>query len=187
MSLTQIAAVSALTGTYFLDPSHSRIGFVARHAMITKVRGSFDSYEGKADIFGTDPASSTLEVSIQTASIDTRDANRDAHLKSPDFFDTDNYPAIHFVGTGFNIVDDVTVEVTGDLTIKAVTRPVTISFEFGGAATDPFGNERIGFEGQVTINRKDWGLTWNAVLEAGGVLVSDKIVLELEVSAIKAA
>jgi len=155
--------------------------------MISKVRGSFDTYEGTATINGADPASSTLEVKIATASVDTRDANRDAHLKSPDFFDTEKYPEISFTGTAFDVVDEATVEVSGDLTIKGFTRPVTVPFEFGGAATDPFGNERIGFEGQVTINRKDWDLTWNAVLETGGVLVGEKVVLELEVSAIKAA
>jgi polyisoprenoid-binding protein YceI len=187
MSSTLVTSLSALTGTYSLDPSHSRIGFIARHAMITKVRGSFNAYQGTATINGADPASSTLEVTIETASIDTRDENRDGHLKSPDFFDTENYPAITFVGKGFNIVDDATVEVTGDLTIKGVTRAVTVPFEFGGSATDPFGNDRIGFEGQVTINRKDWDLTWNALLETGGVLVGEKVVIELEVSAIKAA
>ncbi len=187
MSVTATNALSALTGTYVLDASHSRLGFIARHAMITKVRGSFNTYEGKATINGAEPNSSTLSVTIDTASIDTREAARDQHLKSADFFDVEQFPTITFVGTSFNIVDDSTVEVTGDLTIKGVSRPVTIPFEFGGSAQDPFGNQRIGFEGSVTINRKDWGLTWNAVLETGGVLVGEKIVIELEVSAIKEA
>jgi polyisoprenoid-binding protein YceI len=155
--------------------------------MIAKVRGSFDTYEGTATINGAEPASSTLSVTIQAASVDTRDANRDGHLRSADFFDAETHPTITFVGTGFAIVDDATVEVTGDLTIKGVTNQVTIPFEFGGEATDPFGNVRIGFEGQVTVNRKDWGLNWNAALETGGVLVSEKVVLEFEVSAIKQA
>ena len=102
-------------------------------------------------------------------------------------FDADNHPTITFVGTGFEITDDATVEVTGDLTIRGVTHSVTIPFEFGGVAVDPFGNQRVGFEGSVVVNRKDWGLLWNAALEAGGVLVSDKVTLELEVSAVKAA
>ncbi|MGC3955262.1 MAG: YceI family protein [Propionicimonas sp.] len=177
----------SLSGTYNYDPSHSRVGFVARHAMVAKVRGSFDEVTGSATIDGANPAASSLEVTIQAASIDTRDANRDAHLRSADFFDVEQYPTITFVGTGFEITDDSTVEVTGDLTIRGVTKSVTVPFEFGGAAVDPFGNERIGFEGVLVVNRKDWGLTWNAALEAGGVLVSEKVTLELEVSAVKAA
>ncbi|MCB0912510.1 MAG: YceI family protein [Propionibacteriaceae bacterium] len=186
MSTATIARVQDLTGTYTLDPSHSRIGFVARHAMIAKVRGAFNEVSGTATIDGANPAASSLEVTIQAASIDTRDANRDGHLTSPDFFDAGTYPTITFVATGFAITDDATVEVTGDLTIKGVTKPVTVPFEFGGAATDPFGNDRIGFEGQVVVNRKDWDLTWNAALETGGVLVSDKVTLEFEVSAVRA-
>lgn len=179
--------VSDLTGTYVLDPSHSRIGFISRHAMIAKVRGSFDQFEGTATVNGADPSSSSLSVTIQAASVDTRDANRDGHLRSADFFDVENHPVITFVATGFEIVDDSTVEVTGDLSIKGISNQITIPFEFGGEATDPFGNVRIGFEGQVTVNRKDWGLNWNAALETGGVLVAEKVVLEFEVSAIKQA
>lgn len=178
--------LSSLKGTYTLDPSHSEIGFVARHAMIAKVRGSFNEFSGQATIDGANPSATTLSVNIKAASIDTRDANRDNHLRSGDFFDVETYPEITFTGTGAKIVDEETVEVTGDLTIKDVTRSVTIPFTFGGAAVDPFGNSRIGFEGQVQVNRKDWNLTWNAALEAGGVLVSDKVTLEFEISAIKA-
>lgn len=186
-SLTNVATTSItnLRGTYALDPSHSRIGFISRHAMVAKVRGSFDQFEGTATIDGADPSASSLSVTIQAASVDTRDANRDAHLAGADFFDVETYPTITFVATGFGIVDDATVEVTGDLTIKGITHSVTVPFEFGGEATDPFGNARIGFEGQVSVNRKDWGLTWNAALETGGVLVAEKVVLEFEVSAIK--
>lgn len=178
--------VQDIAGTYTLDPSHSRIGFVARHAMIAKVRGAFNEVSGTATIDGSNPADSTLEVTIQAGSIDTRDANRDGHLASPDFFDVATYPTITFVATGFAVVDDETVEVTGDLTIKGVTHEVTVPFTFGGSAVDPFGNSRIGFEGSVVVNRKDWGLTWNAALETGGVLVSDKVTLEFEVSAVRA-
>ena len=184
---TTTTRVQDLSGTYNLDPSHSRVGFVTRHAMIAKVRGSFNEVSGTASINGADPAASTLEVTIQTASVDTRDANRDGHLASADFFDAATYPTITFVGTGFDITADDTVVVTGDLTIKGITRSVTIPFEFGGVATDPFGNSRAGFEGRVVVNRKDWGLTWNAALETGGVLVADKVTLELEVSAVRAA
>lgn len=188
MSTTvETLSIRGLSGTYNLDPSHSRVGFVARHAMVAKVRGSFDEVTGTATIDGANPSASSLEVTIQTASIDTRDANRDGHLRSADFFDVETYPTLTFVGTGFEITDDTTVEVTGDLTIRGVTKPVTVPFEFGGVAVDPFGNERVGFDGSVVVNRKDWDLTWNAALETGGVLVSDKVTLELEVSAIKAA
>ncbi len=179
--------LSALSGTYTLDAAHSRIGFVARHAMITKVRGSFDEFAGKAVLNGAEPQASDLEVVIATASINTRNADRDGHLRTGDFLEADAYPQITFVATDFAITGDDTVEVTGDLTIKTTTRPVTVPFTFEGLATDPFGNERIGFEGSTTINRSDFGITWNAALETGGVLVSDKIVLEFEVSAIKTA
>ena len=182
-----MTALKDINGTYKLDPSHSRVGFVARHAMIAKVRGAFNDVAGTATIDAANPAATDLSVTIQTASVDTRDANRDGHLASPDFFDAAQYPTITFKATGAEIVDDETVAVTGDLTIKDTTKPVVVPFTFGGAATDPFGNERIGFDGQVTINRKDWGLSWNAALETGGVLVGEKVVLELEVSAVKAA
>lgn len=173
-----------LSGTYTLDPTHSRVGFVARHAMITKVRGAFNDVVGTGHLDAANPANSRIEVTIQAASIDTRNADRDTHLRSNDFLDMENHPTIRFVSTAVEPVGD-RFQVTGDLTIKGVTKPVTIDFELTGSATDPFGNERIGFEGSVSINRKDWGVNWNAALEAGGVLVSDKIDLELEVSAIK--
>ena len=133
-----------------------------------------------------DPANSHLELKIKAASIDTRSADRDAHLRSNDFFDMDNHPEITFASTAVERVDDTTFRVTGDLTIKAVTKPITIDFEYTGSAVDPFQNQRIGFEGSATINRKDWGVNWNAALEAGGVLVSEKVTLEFDVSAIKA-
>jgi polyisoprenoid-binding protein YceI len=176
-----------LTGTYTLDPTHTRIGFVARHAMVTKVRGSFNEFEGTAVLDGTNPANSSARVVIEAASIDTRNADRDAHLRSNDFLAMDEFPQITFVSTSVVPVDETTFEVSGDLTIKDVTKPVTIPFTFEGAAQDPFSNQRIGFEGSVTISRKDYGITWNAALETGGVLVGDKIVLEFEVSAVKNA
>ena len=181
---TTPATLSDLSGTYVIDATHSRIGFVARHAMVTKVRGSFNEFEGSAVIAGAD---STATVTIQAASIDTRNEQRDGHLRSNDFLAMDEYPQITFVSTAVEQAGPTGFEVTGDLTIKGVTNPVTIPFEFEGLATDPFGNLRAGFEGAVTINRKDYGITWNAALETGGVLVSDKIVLEFEVSAIKSA
>jgi len=184
---TTVPALTDLTGTYTLDPAHTRIGFVARHAMVTKVRGSLDVFAGTAVLNGADPAASTATVTIKAASINTRNAQRDEHLRSNDFLAMDDYPEITFVSTGARQVDDTTFELTGDLTIKGVTNSITIPFTFEGAARDPFGNTRVGFEGSVTISRKDYGITWNAALETGGVLVGDKVVLEFEVSAIKNA
>ena len=180
-------ALTDLTGTYTLDPAHTRIGFVARHAMVTKVRGAFNEFEGTGTLDGTNPANSRVQVTIDTASIDTRNAQRDEHLRGNDFLAMKEYPRITFSSTGVRQLDDTTFEVTGDLTIKGVTNSITVPFTFEGAAKDPFGNLRIGFEGSVTINRKDYGITWNATLETGGVLVSDKVTLEFEISAIKNA
>jgi polyisoprenoid-binding protein YceI len=177
----------ALTGTYTLDVAHSRIGFVARHAMVTKVRGAFNDFVGTAVIDGTDPAKSRAKVTIQVASIDTRNEQRDGHLRTNDFLDIENHPEIKFVSTSITHEGGNDFSVTGDLTIKDVTKSITFPLEFQGAAKDPFGNDRIGFEGSVVVNRKDWGITWNAALETGGVLVSEKVTLEFEISAVKSA
>jgi polyisoprenoid-binding protein YceI len=187
MTTATAPALTDLTGTYTLDPAHTRIGFVARHAMVTKVRGAFNEFEGTATLNGADPASSSAQVTISAASIDTRNAQRDEHLRSNDFLSMDEYPQITFASTAARQVDDATFELTGDLTIKGVTNPITIPFSYEGAAKDPFGNLRVGFEGAVTINRKDYGITWNAALETGGVLVSDKVTLEFELSLVKTA
>jgi len=177
-------AVDDIAGDYTLDITHTRIGFSARHAMVTTVRGQFGEFEGSAHLDTTDPSASSAKVSIRAASISTGQADRDAHLRSADFFDVETFPELTFVATGVTRADATTWTVTGDLTIKGVTNPVTIDFESTGSARDPFGNLRVGFEGAATINRKDWGLSWNAALETGGVLVSEKIKLELDVSAI---
>ena len=187
MTTASAPALTELTGTYTLDPAHTRIGFVARHAMVTKVRGAFNEFTGTAVLDGANPANSRVEVTIEAASIDTRNAQRDEHLRSNDFLAMQEYPKITFTSTGVRQAGETTYEVTGDLTIKGVTNPVTIPFTFEGAAKDPFGNLRAGFEGSVTVNRKDYGITWNAALETGGVLVSDKVTLEFEVSAVKNA
>jgi polyisoprenoid-binding protein YceI len=177
--------VDDLSGTYVIDPSHSRIGFIARHAMVTKVRGSFNEFEGSAVVDADDFSKSSAQLSIQVASIDTRSEQRDGHLRSNDFLGMEEFPEITFVSTSVAPTGPASLELTGDLTIKGVTNSVTVPFDFEGAATDPFGNLRVGFEGSVVINRKDYGITWNAALETGGVLVSEKITLEFEVSAIK--
>ena len=177
--------IESLTGKYAIDQSHSQIGFTVRHAMVTNVRGAFDEFEGSGYFSAENPAESNLKVTIKTASIDTRNADRDAHLKSKDFFAMDEFPAITFASTTFDKAGEDKYKLSGDLTIKGVTKPITIDFDFTGTAVDPYGNTRIGFEGKTTINRKDWGVNWNAALEAGGVLVSEKVNLEFEISAIR--
>jgi len=173
------------TGTYTIDPTHSRIGFVARHAMVTKVRGSFNDFDGTGFFDADNPTNSHLQLTIQATSIDTRNADRDAHLRSNDFFDMETHPQIAFASTAVEQTDDDTYRVTGELTIKGVTKPVTIDFDYTGTAIDPYGNQRIGLDGATTINRKDWGVNWNTALETGGVLISEKVTLEFEVSAIR--
>ena len=180
-----LSSLSALSGTYALDPAHTRIGFVARHAMVTKVRGSFNEFEGTVVVDGGDLSRSTASVIIESASIDTRNAQRDAHLRSNDFLAMDEHPTITFVSTAARRTGDAEFELDGDLTVRGVTQSVTIPFVFEGTALDPFGNTRVGFEGSVVINRKDFGVSYNAALETGGVLISDKVTLEFEVSAVK--
>lgn len=180
-------AIEDLTGDYTIDPAHSRIGFVARHAMVTSVRGSFADFEGTVHLDAADPSKSTAKLTAKVESINTGQEQRDGHLRTNDFFDAPTYPELTFVSTGVEKVDDETFSVTGDLTIKDVTKPVTVEWTFNGSAKDPFGNYRAGFEGKATINRKDWGVVYNAVLETGGVMVSEKIKLEFDVSLIKSA
>ena len=180
------SALDDVTGDYTVDVAHTRIGIRARHAMVTTVRGAFGDFSGEARLRPADPASSTVTLRIRTASIDTGNADRDAHLRSPDFLDVDTYPEIVFASTGVEQLDDDRYAVTGDLTIKDVSRPVTVDFTLTGSALDPFGNLRVGFEGALAILRSDWGLTWNAALETGGWLVSDRIQIEFDVSAIRA-
>ncbi|HUW88191.1 MAG TPA: YceI family protein [Candidatus Paceibacterota bacterium] len=177
--------VQSLTGTYSIDASHSQIGFTARYAMVTKVRGAFNEFEGSGYFDAENPANSHLKVTIKAASIDTRSADRDTHLKSNDFFGMGEFPEITFVSTAFEKAAEDSYKLIGDLTIKGTTKPITVDLDFTGTAVDPWGNTRIGFEGKATINRKDWGVNWNAALEAGGVLVSEKVNLEFEISAVR--
>jgi len=176
-----------LSGDYTLDTAHSRLGFLARHAMVTKVRGLFKDFEGQIHIDGQDPTRSSAEVTIQVASIDSQQADRDAHLRGADFFDVEKYPTITFKSTKAEVVDENTYRLTGDLTIRDATHPVAIDLEFTGATNDPFGFFRIGFEGSVVVNRRDWGLVWNMALDTGGLLVSEKITIELDIAAVRPA
>jgi polyisoprenoid-binding protein YceI len=179
--------LTALTGDYTIDPAHTTIGFVARHAMVTNVKGGFHEFTGTLHLDGTDPGRSTATLDITMDSIDTGNADRDGHLKSSDFFKTDEFPAMTFRSTKAEALGGDDYRITGDLSLLGVTKPITIDLEFNGAAKDPFGNERVGFEGKAEILRSEWGLTWNAALETGGVLVSDKIKLNFDISAIKTA
>ena len=180
------AVLDDISGDYTLDPAHTRLGFSARHAMIATVRGQFTELTGTAHVDTADPAASRVEVSILANSITTGNEQRDGHLRSGDFFESEQYPDITFSSTEVSR-DGADWTITGDLTIKGTTHSIAIPFEFTGSAQDPFGNTRIGFEGTATLLRKDWGLSWNAALETGGVLVSDKIKLEFDISAIKNA
>ncbi len=185
MSTETATDVQQLTGDFTLDPAHSRIGFVARHAMVTKVRGYFAEFAGTAHLDAVDPSASTAQVTITVKSIDTNQAQRDQHLRTNDFFDADTYPEITFTSTKVEATGAGEFRMTGDLTIKGVTKSVVIDWESAGTAVDPYNNLRAGFEGKAVINRSDFGVTFNAALEAGGVLVSEKITLEFDVSAIR--
>ncbi|MFD4946865.1 YceI family protein [Streptomyces sp. NPDC058239] len=180
-------ALAALTGDYTIDPAHSSIGFTVRHAMVTNVRGTFGEHEGSLKLDGHNPARSAASIDVKIASVDTGIADRDGHLVSGDFFDAEKFPLMTFRSTHAEQLGGDKYRITGDLTIKDVTRPLAIDLEFNGSATDVYGNERVGFEGGADILRSDWGLTWNAALETGGVMVSDKVKLNFDISAIKAA
>lgn len=176
-----------ITGAYKIDTDHTRIGFVARHAMITKVRGSFNEFSGEGFFDADNPANTWLRLTIQAASVDTRNPDRDEHLRSNDFFAMADHPTIDFVSTEVAETGDGEYRVAGDLTIRGVTNPVNLEFIYTGAWTGPAGLARIGFEGRTTVNRKDWGVSWNENLDAGGVLVGDKVTLEFDVAAIRSA
>ena len=171
-------------GTYAIDPAHSTIGFVARHAMVTKTRGKFDEFEGTITV-AENIADSKAEATIKAASINTGNEDRDAHVKGDDFFSAEQYPELTFSATSFDVDETGNGTVTGDLTIKGTTKPVTLNVEAEGLAEDPFGNTRFGFEAATKINRTDFGIDFNAPLKTGGVLVSEEIKIELEISAIK--
>jgi len=177
------AAVPA-AGTWVIDGSHTSAEFVARHLMVAKVRGGFGSVTGTIEV-AEDPAASRVEVVIDTASVSTADADRDGHIKSADFFDVETHPEMKFVSTAVRPNGSSWV-LDGDLTIKDITKPVTLEFDFVGLATDPWGNQKAAFSANTTINREDWDLNWNVALETGGVLVSKKVNIEIEMQAVPA-
>jgi polyisoprenoid-binding protein YceI len=173
-------------GTWTIDPSHTRLGFEVRHAMVTKVRGAFEAVEGTIVIDAANPSKSTAQVATQLASVSTGSADRDAHLRSPDFFDVEVNKEMTFTSTGVK-QDGEAFVMLGDLTIKGVTRPIEIELLPTGVVTDPSGSMRAGFEGTSKISRRDFDLTWNVALEAGGVLVSDAVKIQLDVGAVKSS
>lgn len=172
---------------YQIDTIHSAAEFTVKHMMITTVRGIFEDITGTVEFDADNPENSSVTASIKTASISTRVEDRDNHLRSADFFDAEKHPEMTFVSTSIKTTGDNKAEVTGDLTIRGTTKPVTFDVEYFGEIDSPFGDKRVGFEGNVTINREDWGLTWNQALEAGGVVVSKDVKITVQLQAVKQA
>lgn len=167
------------------DPAHSTIGFKVRHMMFSKVNGKFTAWDGHFEFDPEQPGQGHVKVEIDASSIDTGVADRDAHLRSADFFNAETHPKLTFESSNFEVTGETTFTITGDLTIRGATLPVVLDVDFHGQGTDPWGNTRVGFSATGELSRKDFGLTWNQALEAGGVLVGDKIEIELEVQAVK--
>jgi len=167
-----------------IDTSHSHIQFSVRHMMISKARGEFQSYSGTVILDEANPAAATVELQIEVASLNTRDAQRDAHLKSPDFFDVEKYPYLTFKSKRVDVKGE-RATLVGDLTIRDVTKEVALEVEYAGQSKSPWGTTVAGFNGETKINRKDWGLTWNAALETGGVVVGDEVTISIELELIK--
>lgn len=170
-----------------IDPTHSKVNFRVKHLMISNVEGNFKEFEGQVTTDGDDFSTAEISFTMNAASVDTEIADRNAHLKSPDFFDVEKYPAISFVGKGMKDLGDDLYELTGNLTIRDVTKPVTLTVEYGGIMTDPWGNVKAGFSLTGKIKRKDWGLNWNAALEAGGVLVGEEVKISGDIELAKVA
>ncbi|MGI9643232.1 MAG: YceI family protein [Acidimicrobiia bacterium] len=181
LTRTEDGSVVPAPGTWVIDGSHSSAEFVARHLMVTKVRGGFKDISGTI-VVGDAPVDSSVDVTIQTSSVTTGDAERDGHVTSPDFFDIENYPVMTFVSTAVRRSGSAW-QLEGELTIKDVTKPVVLDFDFEGVINDPWGNAKAAFSGKTEIDREEWGLTWNVALDAGGVLVSKKVAIEIEVQA----
>jgi len=171
-------------GTWALDPTHTEVSFTARHLMVTKVRGRFPVVSGAVTV-AENPLESSVEAVIDVAGVHSGESGRDDHLRSADFFDTEHYPTASFRSTKVEDAGDGAYRLTGELTIKDVTRPVTLDLEYLGSVSSPWGDERAGFSATTEISRKDWGLEWNAVLEGGGVVVGDKVRLQIDAEAIR--
>ncbi|WHY75581.1 YceI family protein [Neobacillus sp. WH10] len=169
-----------------LDPVHSSVDFSVRHMMIANVKGTFNSFNAKIEAEPTDLTTANIEFSVETASVDTRNKDRDAHLVSADFFDVENHPNMTFKSISIEKTDEGEYNVTGDLTLRGVTKQETFAVTFEGQGKDPWGNEKAGFSASGTVNRSDYGLVWNAALETGGVLVGDKVKINLQIQAAKA-
>ena len=177
-------AMPLAVGTWTVDSTHSTVGFVARHLMVSKVRGSFKQFAGTVQI-AENPLDSSVQASVEIASVDTGDTGRDAHLLGADFFDAENFATMTLQSTALAQSGSDYV-LSADLTIKGVTRPVDFKLEFDGVSTDPWGNTKSGFAAETEINRKDFGLEWNVALEAGGVLVGEKVKIQLDIQLAKA-
>jgi len=173
------------TSRWVIEPTHSLVEFTVRHMMIANVKGRFSEVEGEVIGDPHDLTGATIQVSINTASVDTRVADRDNHLRSADFFDSENYPQMTFKSTKITKTGEGEYRIDGELTIRDVTNPITLEATFEGAGKDPWGGERAGFSAKGKLNRKDYGLTWNAALETGGVLVSDEVKINIEVELLK--
>ncbi|WP_284035927.1 YceI family protein [Neobacillus sp. 114] len=169
-----------------LDPAHSSVDFSVRHMMIANVKGTFNSFSANIEADPADLTTANIEFSVETSSVDTRNQDRDGHLVSADFFDAANFPAMNFKATNIEKTDDGEYNVTGDLTLRGVTKQETFAVSFEGQGKDPWGNEKVGFSAAGTLNRSDYGLVWNAALETGGVLVGDKVKINLQIQAAKA-
>jgi polyisoprenoid-binding protein YceI len=170
-----------------VDGAHSAVNLAVRHMVISKVRGHFTKWNAKLQLDTAEPTRSTVEVEIEAASIETGVADRDTHLRSPDFLDAAKYPTLRYRSRRVEAASKDRLRVIGDLTIRDVTREVVLDVEYGGQGKDPWGNTRVGFTATASLNRKDFGLTWNQVLETGGVLVADRVDIEIELQAIKQA
>ncbi|MBD0692698.1 YceI family protein [Streptomyces sp. CBMA123] len=179
--------LSHLSGDWTIDATHSEIGFSVRHAMVTNVKGRFTEYEGKLHLDGATPGNSSADLVIKVGSIDTNQAQRDEHLRTGDFFAAETYPEIRFRSTSTEQLDADSYRMNGELTIKDSTRPVVLELDYTGSATDAYGAERVGFEGRTVVDRTEFGLTYNAALETGGVLIGEKVKLSFDISAVKAA
>ena len=182
VTTTETTIPGYVTGTWTIDPTHSEVGFSARHMMVSKVRGKFANFSGTI-VTGSNPVDSSVTAEIDLSSIDTGNADRDNHIRSADFFDVDHHRSMTFRSTGVRAWGDEYL-LDGDLTLKGVTRPVSLKLELGGFGPDPFGGVRAGFTATGEIKRSDFGIDFNAVLETGGVVVSDKVNLHLEIEAV---